>query len=352
MLSPQFIARVNRCNDVSELVPLKKIVQIQGYTLGEIKNILRLPDCFIILDSLQNRIVKFDLEGRFVQEVGRKGQGPNEFEYPFLIRHAFDNHLAIFDTTRGRILVLASNGDYVTSYDQVTKQGRIIPGSNFIWKQADSLYLGAYVSNKDTGVWHATLKCSGREFDVINGFGERFEPLKAHKLGVFFLDVFEQIGDEIWVGSPYATTIDVFDLKGGYRRKIGSKPRANGITKDHFANIPKDQVKGRAFRRQLGSLEMHRGICQVGDLVIVEYGKFMCVFDRHGNMIREYLPRARIPGLLDSLEREVYSSLVILQKGKFLSPSERNYLVAELKLDLNQADEFNPFIRVGELALE
>jgi len=63
-----------------------------------------------ILDCGNKRIQKLDPEGKFIKTIGRKGQGPGEFQSPYSMDIDSDNSLFVFDLGSRRIEVLSSEG--------------------------------------------------------------------------------------------------------------------------------------------------------------------------------------------------------------------------------------------------
>ena len=56
-------------------------------------------------ESLKNRIVKMDLNGKVIKSTGRKGDGPGEFDYPNGMRLSKDDKLYVCDTLNNRIQI-------------------------------------------------------------------------------------------------------------------------------------------------------------------------------------------------------------------------------------------------------
>lgn len=67
-----------------------------------------------ILDFSDNNIKKFDLSGKFVKVIGRKGQGPGEFNMPVNLVLAKDR-LAVWDMGNRRICTLTLEGELINS---------------------------------------------------------------------------------------------------------------------------------------------------------------------------------------------------------------------------------------------
>jgi hypothetical protein len=63
-----------------------------------------------ILDSGDAKIQKLNSEGRFIKTIGRKGQGPVEFQLPFSIDINEAGELCVFDYGNGRIQFISPEG--------------------------------------------------------------------------------------------------------------------------------------------------------------------------------------------------------------------------------------------------
>lgn len=65
------------------------------------------------LDTRKNCILKFDSLGNYLQEIGRKGQGPGEFERPSNL--FVDNQHYLYASDQRKIQIFNSTGKYVKS---------------------------------------------------------------------------------------------------------------------------------------------------------------------------------------------------------------------------------------------
>jgi hypothetical protein len=63
-----------------------------------------------LLDTGSNRIQKLNSEGKFIKTIGRRGQGPGEFQAATSMDIDKDNNLFVFDIGSRRIDVLSSEG--------------------------------------------------------------------------------------------------------------------------------------------------------------------------------------------------------------------------------------------------
>ncbi|MFB0566106.1 MAG: NHL repeat-containing protein [Candidatus Aminicenantaceae bacterium] len=67
-----------------------------------------------VLDTGNQRIQKFDRDGSYLQTIGRKGQGPGEFERPYDM--FFDNQNNIFVSEGRKIQIFTHQGEFVKSF--------------------------------------------------------------------------------------------------------------------------------------------------------------------------------------------------------------------------------------------
>ena len=66
--------------------------------------------CLYILDRGNERIQKLSPDGTFLRSIGRHGQGPTEFQFPFCLTISPDDMLYVIDYHNLRIQILTSEG--------------------------------------------------------------------------------------------------------------------------------------------------------------------------------------------------------------------------------------------------
>ena len=93
-------------------------------------------DIFVADGHVNNRIVKFSKDGRFIKAWGKKGAGPGEFSVPHAI--AIDSRGRVFVGDRGntRVQIFDQDGRFL---DQWTQFGR---PSGLLIAPDDTLYVG------------------------------------------------------------------------------------------------------------------------------------------------------------------------------------------------------------------
>jgi DNA-binding beta-propeller fold protein YncE len=120
--SPVAVARKNGIFYVADS-QLGKVLAFRddGKLLFEISKPLIRPvglaihdDSLVVVDSQAHGLFVFDLQGQFRSQLGRRGTGPGEFNFPTHV--AFDNHghLLVTDSMNGRIQVFSTDGKFVS----------------------------------------------------------------------------------------------------------------------------------------------------------------------------------------------------------------------------------------------
>ncbi|MFQ5722386.1 MAG: 6-bladed beta-propeller [Candidatus Aminicenantales bacterium] len=76
-----------------------------------------------ICDYRANDIKKFDTSGRFIKVIGREGQGPGEFSWPFEAVFAKDR-LIVWDMRNRRLCALTPDGEFIKALKITGETGR------------------------------------------------------------------------------------------------------------------------------------------------------------------------------------------------------------------------------------
>jgi len=76
-----------------------------------------------VCDFRANHIKRFDASGKFIKIIGREGQGPGEFSWPFQAICAKDR-LVVWDMRNRRLCALTLDGEYITAKKITFDTGR------------------------------------------------------------------------------------------------------------------------------------------------------------------------------------------------------------------------------------
>ncbi len=69
-----------------------------------------------VVDTIGHRIVVFDLEGRRIRTIGRRGKGAGEFNFPVGIALGPGGHLHVTDSMNFRVQILDAKGRFLRSF--------------------------------------------------------------------------------------------------------------------------------------------------------------------------------------------------------------------------------------------
>lgn len=93
-----------------------------------------------ILDSGNNRIQMLNPEGIFIKTIGRRGQGPGEFQFPYSVAIDSQDYLYVFDSVNLRIQVFTPEGKqektikfktYAQNQIRLLKSGLVVMGGMY-----------------------------------------------------------------------------------------------------------------------------------------------------------------------------------------------------------------------------
>jgi len=185
--------------------------------------------CLYILDNKACTIKKFDPNGQYISEFGRRGQGPGEFEYPGTISIGGDGKIVV--STLGDFHIFDLSGTYIKSLNRNQYRG-------FSMKMMKSGALVIYSmelrgeNSKDNKI----LRIYDLEGNVLHEFGE---PLILDKIRGTWSANFAYISldkeDNIFINFRNQNRIEKYSSTGDLLMKIDRKlsfPLNYGYKKD------------------------------------------------------------------------------------------------------------------------
>ncbi len=96
-------------------------------------------------NGLNNRVVKFSKDGKFIKEWGKKGSGRGEFSEPHTIAMDSTGRLFVGDRENNRIQIFDQEGRFLDEWRQFGRPSGIFVTSN------DTIYVADSESGPDTG---------------------------------------------------------------------------------------------------------------------------------------------------------------------------------------------------------
>ena len=124
-----------------------------------------------VLDMLACDIKKFDRTGKFIKSIGRKGQGPGEFQMPYLIAVGRNSFL-VYDITSQKLNRLDLDGNFIRGLSvpfsgEDPKKIMSLPGGGFVLETEKDYY---DISDKPQDIRIVTI---GGEFEPGNDLYKR-----------------------------------------------------------------------------------------------------------------------------------------------------------------------------------
>ena len=210
-----------------------------------------------ILDGVNNRIVHYNAQGRYLDHFGKGGSAPGEFDYPLGLAVDREGNLYIADTGNARVQLFTSDGNYLShidlpharnarkpdptdvAVDDKRQQLYIVDNDShkvFVYdlkRKRFKRHIGGMGMEADKLRWPFSIKLDnqGRIFvvDVINTAVKTYLPdEKRHfdasigKWGVEKGELFRPKGvaidsrGEVYVSDSYLGVIQIFDNQGRF----------------------------------------------------------------------------------------------------------------------------------------
>lgn len=89
---------------------------------GRVENLAVGNGCIYVVDSLGPVVRVYDMEGRHLRDIGRRGDGPGEFNRPRAVAvHPVDGRIMVRDGRGGRINVYAPDGSFLERWPLPTR---------------------------------------------------------------------------------------------------------------------------------------------------------------------------------------------------------------------------------------
>lgn len=104
-----------------EEVRIGSIAGPEEYSFGSVGGVAVLEDGTIwVGDSQRHAILRYSVEGEFLGQIGREGEGPGEFRYPSAMRVMPDGRVFVWDNGLIRVSEFSPEGEFVASFSPPT----------------------------------------------------------------------------------------------------------------------------------------------------------------------------------------------------------------------------------------
>jgi YD repeat-containing protein len=175
-----------------------------------------------ILDYANNRVQKFDANGKFLAKVGASGTGNGQLSMPTGIALAANGDLLVADAGNSRVQRFSSSGAFISKFGSLGSgngqfqwpRGIAVDASGNIW--VSDMTLGRVQKFSSTGAFLQTVGSKG------SGAGQLGEPAG--------IDIAPN-GD-VWVSDWQNDRVSVFSAAGAFLKSIGSFGSGDGQFND------------------------------------------------------------------------------------------------------------------------
>ncbi len=192
-------------------------------------------NAFVVSDKLSYTLKKFDLNGKIIVEVGKRGGGPGEFRGPGPL-DSYKDIIAVADFASPRVQIFSSSLEYQSSF--------YAPGPVFdlCFDQEGNLWLGVLEGRANKNLYK--VNPSGKILHAIrlkNTTDSEFDQLFSFSLS--------QAGDII-VAYAYQNKIEIWDRNGNFKTEfqvpgIPLRPKKKTISQGLFKKgieVPEDDL--------------------------------------------------------------------------------------------------------------
>lgn len=192
-------------------------------------------DAFVVSDKLDYKLKKFDMNGKIIAEVGKRGRGPGGFRGPGPL-DSYKDIIAIADFASPRVQIFSSRLEYKSSFHA--------PGPVFdlCFDEEGNLWLGVLAGRANQNLYKVDL--SGKVVHTIrlrNTTDSEFDQLFSFSIS--------QAGDII-VAYAYQNKIEIWDRNGNFKTEfqvpgIPLRPKKKTISQGLFKKgieVPEDDL--------------------------------------------------------------------------------------------------------------
>jgi hypothetical protein len=232
-----------------------------------------------VADTRLNEIRKFNKDGEYLLTLGRKGQGPGEFQSVNIVSVNSHNDLIAFDNRIRRISIFSDNGEHIKTTKKLMTDTWIAPSKIF---STDSTYVVLGKLGNSLKLFHEF----GQDWKITESYidyefidNKEFEEHSlAFRQGNCF---FQNNGDILYTKAYYDNQIFIYKNKGLVkiirRESDIKKPYEIQVFRDlnKVENMPWDDYDFKAYSKGIAfvgkDLQNSRGIFQLSDGYIVNF---------------------------------------------------------------------------------
>ncbi len=333
------IQEFQKVKDFRDLFEIEKVIEIDStMVLAEVfRSVVHPKGYLVVIDSIQHRIIVFDMKGQYVRDIGKKGQGPGEYAEPLGISLGFDDSIIVRDNG-ARVHAFAIDGSHLAS----TGFGggvRQTFGGVALWPKKHQVILAGIDSVKKTDPLHMVIDHSTDTPQVQHKFGHRF--FSSHLDGHFH-DLFTVIEGVIWYHSPYTSYIEFFDLEGHY---LGSSSPLTGAKRVQMAELMAlEPLTKEALKTYLRDRSTPFGFYQFEDLVISDFLLKFDLYSSGGALLAQDIGRKKVGQILGQYNGRLLTRMGAIENFERYADDLKAHLMDLSNGDKEKLIDSNGFI--------
>jgi hypothetical protein len=221
----------------TDFMKVEKVIELESKEDALIAGILdvKVRDKRIFIFAEKSKFYVFNQDGKYLNSIGKKGNGPNEFNYPFDFDLSPDGEkVAIWDYINSKLLFYKIDGQFIDGI----RSKEIRRGFKFCWIHDNRFLLSSlYRSQNNTGE-RFQLYLTDENLNVIKGcipYDKQFEGLRCDNT------IFQKYHNGlIYFRHPIEGEVYQFidnDFKSKYSISFGDYDLPNERKKEYIDNV-------------------------------------------------------------------------------------------------------------------
>lgn len=180
-----------------------------------------------VLDGINRKLRIFDPAGKLLKELGRTGQGPGEWDTPFMVKLVSDNEIIVADAVNRKVIYLDPQGNLTREISYAQKMGLVK------LQERNGQYWAAEMGLEGNSIVY-TIARYDAGFNRLAKFDTLLRPLpiggnKINPFEMYFEFCLDSRGNLLY-GLSSAYEIKCFDPEGKLFRIIRKEYKSQKIT--------------------------------------------------------------------------------------------------------------------------
>ncbi|MEW6457197.1 MAG: 6-bladed beta-propeller [Acidobacteriota bacterium] len=235
------------------------------YLFGSINGIEVNDRYMFVCDSKMVRIQVYDLKGRYVRTIGRKGNGPGEFLIPNTFCVSRNGNIYVHDVMRRRMIVFDQEGNHKRD---ITLE-KILAGKFYV-DENGYIYSSIleFESENDMYIYFIKMNPQGKLQNIFRKefyLSPIFDTTSGNKMRIFYdhpylANLYFTVtnGNTLVLMNSLVYELDFLSQDGKVLMKIAkdeksekvSEEEKEGVFSDRFKDTPKSVLKNVTFSKQ------------------------------------------------------------------------------------------------------